>query len=112
MLSALNPQSLVFLLWHSGLRTQRSVPEDVGSIPGLAQWLWHRPAAAALTQPLARELLHVAGAALQRKKKPTKFVKMKESVSNGSRKRGVDQNGKRHCPRIGAAVKVEVGLVD
>ena len=48
----------------------------------------------------------------EKKKKPAKFVKMKESVSNGSRKRGVDQNGKRHCPRIGAAVKVEVELVD
>ena len=38
-----------FLLWLSGLRTQRS--EDVGWIPGLAQWikdlvlqwLWCRP---------------------------------------------------------------------
>ena len=27
-----------FLLWLSGLRTQHSVREDVGSIPGLAQW--------------------------------------------------------------------------
>ena len=26
-----------FLLWLSGLRTQHNVPEDVGSIPGLAQ---------------------------------------------------------------------------
>ena len=27
----------VFPLWLSGLRTQRNVREDVGSIPGLAQ---------------------------------------------------------------------------
>ena len=28
-----------FLLWLSGLRTQHSVPKDVGSIPGLTQWV-------------------------------------------------------------------------
>ena len=28
-----------FLLWLSGLRTQYSVPEDAGSIPGLSQWI-------------------------------------------------------------------------
>ena len=28
-----------FLLWLSGLRTCHSVPEDVGSIPGLARWV-------------------------------------------------------------------------
>ena len=28
-----------FLLWLSGLRTQRSVCEDVGSILGLTQWV-------------------------------------------------------------------------
>jgi len=28
-----------FLLWPSGLRTQRSVGEDVVWIPGLAQWV-------------------------------------------------------------------------
>ena len=29
---------LGFLLWLSELRNQHSVYEDVGSIPGLAQW--------------------------------------------------------------------------
>ena len=28
-----------FPLWLSGLRTQYSIQEDVGSIPGLAQWM-------------------------------------------------------------------------
>ena len=28
-----------FLLWLSGLRTQYSVQENVGLIPGLAQWV-------------------------------------------------------------------------
>ena len=32
-----------FPLWHSGLRTQYRVHEDVGSVPGLTQWvrIWH-----------------------------------------------------------------------
>ena len=28
-----------FLLWLSGLRTRRSVCVDVGSVPGLTQWV-------------------------------------------------------------------------
>ena len=53
--------------------------EDVGWIPGLAQWdkdpvllllwLWRRLAAAALIQPLAWELPHAVGATLKKKKK-------------------------------------------
>ena len=26
-------------MWHSGLRTQKSLHEDVGLIPGLTQWV-------------------------------------------------------------------------
>ena len=74
----------------SRLRTQRSVHEDVGSIPGLTQWiknlafatscgishrcgldpvllwLWCRLAATAPIQPLAWELPYAPGVALKR----------------------------------------------
>ena len=73
-----------------------SILEDVGSIPGLTQWvkdlvlpqpamscdvgcrcssdpaclwLWRRPAAVAPIQPLAWELPYAMGAALKRKKR-------------------------------------------
>ena len=57
-----------------------SIQEDVGSIPGLHQWvgdpvwlwLWCRPAAVAPTQPLAWELPYATSAALKRKKKKKK----------------------------------------
>ena len=34
-----NPVLQEFLLWLSRLRTQHSVHEDVGSTPGLTQWV-------------------------------------------------------------------------
>ena len=76
-------------MWFSRLRTQHSVHEDEGSVPGLVQWVknlscsigrrwsldlvlqqpWHKPAAVALIQPLVQELPYEAGTAIKRKKK-------------------------------------------
>ena len=54
-----------------------SYPQDVGLIPGLAQWikglvwlwLWRRPAAAALIRPPAGELRYAAGVTLKKEKR-------------------------------------------
>ena len=59
-----------------------SIHEDEGSIPILAQrvkdlpllWLWCRPAATALIQPLAWEPPYAVGAALKRQNKKKKGI--------------------------------------
>ena len=90
-------------MWLSSLRTQHSVHEDAGSIPGLALrvkdgvatscgishrcgsdqvllWLWCRLAAAALIQPLALELPYAAGVAVKKERKERRKKGKKEGA--------------------------------
>ena len=63
--------------WLTNLTRNHKV---AGSIPGLAQrakdlallWLWRRPGAVALIQPLAWEPPYAVGAALKKQKKKNK----------------------------------------
>ena len=50
-----------------------SVGHRCGLDPALL-WLWHRPAAVALIQPLAWEPLYPEGAALKKQKKKKKKI--------------------------------------
>ena len=83
-----------------------NIHEDMGSIPGLAQWvwgsgvalscgagrrqgldptllwLWHRPVATAVVQPLAWETPNAVGAALKKNKKRNKTYKLLQSKRN------------------------------
>ena len=71
---------LEFPLWLGRLRSQESVPEDAGLLPGLAQWVkdpellwpWWRLPAAALIQPLAWELPSMCCGYSHKKKKKRK----------------------------------------
>ena len=60
-------------------------------------WLWHRPTAIPLVQPLARELLYAVGVALKDKEKKRKERKEKKRREKKRRekKRAIIQPRKR-----------------
>ena len=71
----------------SVVKNSTGIHEDVGSIPALIQWvedlallwLWHRPVAIALIEPLAWELPYAAPVALKSKRRKKKGKKLQTS---------------------------------
>ena len=66
---------------RSGVTASCSVGHRCGSDPVLL-WLWRRPAAVALIQPLVQELPYTVGEALKRKKNPKGEEKGKKRRGN------------------------------
>ena len=68
-------------------------------------WLWHRPAAAALSQTLARKLPYATGAAIERKKK--RKEKVLEVFLSQASPCGRDGRG-RKVPLKGAVIGSDI----
>ena len=94
-------QSLTSL---SGLRSGVAVSCGVGcrcsSDPALL-WLWHRPAAVALIQPLAWELPCTLGAALKKNKNQKKKKERERDREGGLDSPLGERIARSHCTRAG-----------